>query len=84
MILSNRRFELEMRGTARVDSKATGTFCIRRSTRKAMTAGMGNAIPITVSITKFESVQLKIDKNNARYASKIMGTLRTHHSFKEA
>jgi hypothetical protein len=32
----------------------------------------------------FESVQLKIAKNNARYASKMMGTLRAHHRVTEA
>jgi hypothetical protein len=43
MILSNRRFELEMRGTARADGKATCFLCIKRSARKAITAEMSHA-----------------------------------------
>ena len=35
-------------------------------------------------LLKVESVQLKIDKNKAWYASKMAGTLSAHHSFKDA
>lgn len=41
-------------------------------------------IRLRCCIVKGESVQLKIDKNNVWYASKMAGILSAHHSFKEA
>jgi hypothetical protein len=46
-----------------------------------MGCGLISSVRVTTAI---ESVQLKIDKNNAWYASKMAGILRAHHSFKEA